>query len=400
MYDPDRVRRLKEIMDRHAILKASQDTDERPASGMVGQNCAGYVPDVNSGRLVRIAGPVLSEEILGPGLYDPLMPTAVHAVKISRNRRVTDLANYNIKPGPADYPDKPGPTRLQHNLVPGPAYQLGPPPVSGDLEHPSWLPNVPKTPPPICLSRIHFKPGLSSHEFRDATARELWPPKMMTPSPTAHDPGHLPISRFPFRGKRRKPKTSPAFSFQEGYDPEDRFAINGPFPPPCTAYDIPDRFGESKSKLMYPAAKIRHPPPEITPDGAQYAAPVVHLPDTSHQSTQFMTTRDRFEDTSFKTPGPADFTISRDITLGRPKTGVRIRAPRPANEWDHIPQKETPAVGEYVTLTPDRVTAGYISVIGHHPYDEKEDRPLAFRTTHSTLVKKSFNSHYFKPHAP
>jgi hypothetical protein len=213
----------------------------------------------------------------------------------------------------------------------------------------------------------------------------------------AHDPGHRPISRFPYLDEDQKPKTSPVFSFQQEYGPDDRFAINGPFPPPCTAYDIPDTFGDSNTKLIYPAAHVRHPPPEITPDGAQYAAPIVHYPDTSHQNTQFMTRRDRFEDLSFKTPSPADFRLSRDITKGTHKMSVHIRASCPATEWDNIPQKETPAAGTYLALPPERIRAGYISVVGHNPYDEKDDRPLAFRTPHSSLLKKSFNSHYFKP---
>jgi hypothetical protein len=370
---------------------------------MVGQNCTGYVPDANSGRLVRIAGPVLSEEILGPGLYDPLMPTAVHAVKISRNVRVTDPANYNIKPGPADYPGQPHSTRLIHNLLPGPPYPPDPTPISGNLVHPSWLPRTPRDGPRPVHATTKYKLALKAPHtkfkpppFLAAANRELWPPKMPTPSPTAHDPGHLPISNIPIHKEEQKPVASPAFAYQQGYEPEDRFAIKGPFPPPCTAYDIPDTFGESNTRLIFPPADIRHRPPEITPDGAQYAPPIVNRPDTRHQNTQFMTKRDRFEDLSFKTPSPAEFTISRDITSGTHKMSVRGRAPCPPNEWDNIPQKETPGAGEYTTLPPERTKAGYISVIGHHPYDDKEDRPLAFRTPHSTLVKKSFNAHYFK----
>jgi hypothetical protein len=157
-------------------------------------------------------------------------------------------------------------------------------------------------------------------------------------------------------------------------------------------------FGASNTKLIFPPAEIRHKEPEITPAGDQYAPPVVQPPDTRHPNTQFMTRKDRFEDKSFKTPAPPVYSIKRDITQGTHKMSMRWRHPFLAAQWDNIPQLETPPPGEYTELPKERVRAGYISVIGHHPYDEKEDRPLAFRTQHSSLVNRSFNSHYFKSH--
>jgi hypothetical protein len=221
---------------------------------------------------------------------------------------------------------------------------------------------------------------------------------MRTPDPTAHDRGHLPIERIPYSTADNRPKTSPAFSYQSDYGPDDRFAENIDYPPPSTAYYIPETLGSSNAKLIYPPAMVRHAPPEITPDGAQYAAPVVQPPVTGYSSSQFQTTRDRFEDTSFRTPAPSDYTISRDITEGTHKFEIRCRHPDPAHEWDNIPQRETPGPAQYDIQPKERIKSGRIANTGHHAYDEIEDRPLAFRTPHSSMLRKSFNAHYFKAH--
>jgi len=37
---------------------------------------------------------------------------------------------------------------------------------------------------------------------------------------------------------------------------------------------------------------------------------------------------------------------------------------------------------------------GYISHIGHRPYDSVPDHPLCFRSMHSSFIKPSYNIHY------
>jgi hypothetical protein len=382
MYDVDRVKRLKAILDRHRPVNKTADTDVRPSSGMVGQSCEGYVPVQSSTRLVRVAVRPLNEDDLGPGYYEAFMPTGMNAASVNCHDRNTDPANYAVKPGPCEYPHQPRETQMIHDLKPTAPYPVTPPPLGGSLVHNSWMPQPPTFIPQATHPQVKFRPTMSSRMFLSKLGRELWSPPPLAPSPVIH------TAQGKF-GPEESWEQSSAFKSRI-----DRFAIPGPFPPPCTAYSLPDRFGESNTRIMRQPYEMQPLPKEVTPGPPQYAAPIVTPPDVSHQSPEFLEVFDRFADPAFKTPSPDAYSIDRDITKGTSKPVVKKRTDWPAVEWDYTAAKYNPPSGAYDCRPKWGEGSAYISTIGHRPYDEKEDRPLAFRTLHSSMIRKSHNSHY------
>jgi hypothetical protein len=385
MYDRERIQRLKEIIGRHHAVNATADADIRPTSGMLGQSCQGFVPAEGTNRNVRICVRPLTPEDMGPGYYDPFMPTSLRTAKLYSHPHDTDPGNYSVKPGPADYPNKPHPTQLIHNLKPSAPPPVPDPPLGGTLEHPSWLPRPPAPLPQATHPEVHFKTGINTPNFVAGTRREIFPYKFRAPSSVVH------TAQKKFIADESE-ETSLPFKSRV-----DRFADRLSETPPPTAYTLPDKFGESQTKLIVlkpNRPKSRRVSKKVEP--VHYPEPsIIHPPDASHQNTQFMTKRDRFEDASFRTPAPTEYTIDREIGRSARQTKIHKRSRlSKAQQWDYVPQQETPAVGQYDGDRNWKGKAGYISTIGHRPYDAQEDRPLAFRTRHSSLVKKSFNARY------
>jgi hypothetical protein len=351
---------------------------------MVGQSCEGYVPVESTSRLVRVAVRPLIHEDVGPGYYDPFMPTALaSAASVNCHDRNTDPANYAVRPGPCDYPAQPRPTQMVHNLKPSAPYPVSPPPLGGSLAHPSWLPQPTAVIPKATHPNTKFRPSVSNRMFLSKSGRELWHSTVLAPSPVIHT-------------AQRKFVTDDYDEKSVAFNSRiDRFDLPGPFPPPCTAYTLPDKFGESPTKVMKKPYSLQPIPTEVTPDGAQYAREIVNRPDTKHGSPQFLTSDDRFADRAFKTPAPDAYDIDRDITEGSHKPQVKKRTKWIARQWDYTAARETPAAGEYDCRPTWGEGRAYISTIGHNPYDIGEERPLAFRTRHSSLIRKSYNVHYW-----
>lgn len=384
MYDVQRVQQLKAIMDRHRPPKKSDAIDVRPTSGMVGQACEGFVPDAGTERLFRVAVEASLPDDLGPGSYEQSMPTPLRCATIHHHDRDMDLANHSVKPGPCHYPRQPSSTRLAHDLTPSPPSPIADPPLGGSiLVHASWLPPPPAPPPRAKHPEAKFKTSINTPNFADSTSRDLWQIKFRAPSPVVH----APQTAF---GPPGGEESSIAFRSRI-----ERFDIPGPFTPPATAYTLPARFGDAPSALMHKPSSAEPRELPVLPDGAQYAAEVVRTPDTRHRSPQFLTKDDRFADPSFHSPGPAAYALARGITLNKQKGKIRTKPKNKVQEWDNIPQRDSPAVGHYEMRPLANARAGYISTIGHGQFAPKQpDRPLAFQTKHASLIRKSHNARY------
>jgi hypothetical protein len=118
-------------------------------------------------------------------------------------------------------------------------------------------------------------------------------------------------------------------------------------------------------------------------------------PDKRHRSPQLLTRDDRFADKSFHALGPAAYTLARDMTLNGQKGKIRPKPTNKLEDWDNIPQRDSPDPGHYEIRPLAKACAGYISTIGHGRFaPEQPDRPLAFRTKHGSLIRKLHNARY------
>ncbi|KAK8891782.1 hypothetical protein M9Y10_029002 [Tritrichomonas musculus] len=404
MCDANRMQRLKELMLKYGKQKKRSKSviDTRPASGMVGQkNCEGYMPD-ESGRLIRIENDVVSDN-LGPGSYDPIMPTLTRKVRISSASRMS-LENRNVKPGPCDYfhpqvkKNKKTMKDILINyhktdLITHQEYSTFTPPQTpvAYSDQPKWASSNSSLDDaelyrkfPIYIKgkyKYKFKTDLTSKEFESGSTRELWPKMMKTPSPTSHAPQKEEVY---FENSK-----SPAFA-----DQAERFSISGSLTPCSTAYTMPEVFGKHNSKKIYPPVESKRPPPQPTPDAATYAPDIINRPNTTHQTPVFLTKKDRFEDNSYQTPSCTKYNLTRETLKNVPKVKIRSKIQRPLSEWDVIPQSYSPAVGSYSPDQGLKPKNGYISSTGRKTYDVKADRPLAFNTQHSSFIRKSFNARY------
>lgn len=385
------MQRIKELMVKYGKpkKKSNSEIDIRPASGMVGQkNCEGYFPDA-SGKLVRIENDNDTFDYVGPGTYDPIMPTSLKKVRISNNTSRYQLENTNVRPGPCDYCHQPKETKMLHSLTKKAKERPVSPPLSGTLDHQRWTKDPPadkelpynKYP----LYKGKFKTDLQTKEFMSESTRNLWPKRMITPSPTSHAPQKKPVEYT------RDCDQSSCFRSET-----ERFTVLGQNSPSPTDYVIPDLFGKKPSKKFFPPPQNKRPPPEPTPDGATYAPPIINKPNTTRQTPEFRTTMKRFEQKVNDVPPCTKYDIIDNTNKDIYKVSIRPKLQRPDQEWTRTPQWDSPAVGSYNTHCEEKPRHGYISTIGHRPYATQPDHPLAFRTQHSSLMKRSYNSHYAK----
>lgn len=388
MYDLKRMERLKAIMERHSNVSPSNRIDTRPASGMVGQRCDGYVQD-QSGRLIRVAEAPRNSSFVGPGSYDPKKPSSTHAIKMSTSARKTILWNASPNPGPCDYCHEPKSTKYLHSIVRITEQPAPEPPLGGNLGPTSWGP-----PPPGHVSRrqhpnVHPKKDMRTSQFQSKTSREIFPQKYKSPGPVVH-------------AKQRPPVEFIADEDDEEEDGEKKHAERLIFTPSCapccTTYTLPDEFGKGRgTTIARPMDELYKAKPFIMPDCAQYAGEVICGPANKDvPSPSFRTRTQRFVDAKSDTPAPGDYEIGGDIRKDGKRQTIPVKRERRVEKWYDIPQRHTPAVGEYNPYRPIRPKSGYISTIGHADQPiTQEDHPLAFRTQHSSLIKKSYNARYF-----
>ena len=384
MYDASRMARLKELIVKYGHNKKANNTiiDTRPASGMVGQrNCEGYIVDA-SGGFIRVESEPSTSEVVGPGSYDPHIPTTGKSVLIPRSGR-SPLESRSRTPGPGRYNHEMEDTKIPHILQSSPPLPLPNTPLGYNLEHPSWLPRPVSRVPQAVHPETQFKKEICTHEFSSASDRELWPKKMRTPSPAAHAHQTPPVVYDEERFE------SPEFKSRF-----ERFKNNQyDTPSPCQ-YTIPDQFAKSPSKKIMPPSKFKRPPPQPTPDATTYAPPIINKPDARRRSPQFIDRKGRFVDNRAQTPCCTKYYVDKGPLSHVNKRSIGKKIKRSCADWDVIPQSFTPGVGSYSPEQDSRPKSGYISTVGRKPFQPPPDRPLAFRTQHSSFIQTSYNSHY------
>ena len=382
MYDESRMARIKQLMARHSRPKASSYVDTRPASGMVGQKCSGYVEDA-SGRLVMLQEDQVTEDYVGPGSYDPNFPANGKSVKISNNVQRIGLLQPNQAPAPGSYSPKAPDTRIQHLITSSEPLPDPKPWLSLNEEHKSWLPKDNTNVSCLHHPRLQARNAMTTHQFVSTTTRELFPCNYVSPGPVKYA-----NQRPPLDFSDASP--SPAFN-----DKIDRFKPLLTFGPSPATYNLPNEFGNAQTKVIQPPMKIKKKEYKQDPDPTTYAEPVIKVKQWKQKSPGFQSKMDRVLYNTNSNPAPDQYNINRKFTDSSNLRKIGKKCYTPGTCWYYLPSKEMPGVGSYSPERNSYPKSGYISTIGHRPlFGKAEDRPLEYRTTHSSLLKKSFNSHY------
>lgn len=416
MLDAPSMARLKQLMAKYNKSKRST-IDTRPISGMVGQPCEGYVQDEN-GKLIRIAYAENNEQI-GPGSYDLINheQKSKLPIKIQDSSHQTFKETTNRVPSPGKYMPSDINTRIPHLIPRGTVSRSSQPKhvVEGPtITHPSWLPkssliiDAKGNTKNFRLSHpnFDFRTQLSTFQFSSNTHRNIFPSKFLSPSPVLHAKQAPPIEFDPN-------SNSPAFA-----DKTDRFKDKIQSTPSPTTYTISDSFGKAPTKILtslpdekdslhkitgscfddynsYVKVNDKNNPYQPAPDPTTYAGPVIQSVDTTHNSPQFMDKIERFKKISSDTPPPAFYNVNQNTAIIAPKHKIQNRSSLPSESWCNNYTSDNPPVGTYnPKFNKSLPKSGYISSIGRRDPKQKEDYPLAFRTTHSSLLKKSYNANY------
>ena len=407
-----KMARIKAIL--HNSKLSHEPYNARPASEMVGQNCIGYYP-TSGGKLIRIAQEVTGPEFVGPGSYDPKLLTHSRSSTIPRSDRNMALSQTHYRAGPGDYMVVPPQTHLTHKLRLSDPPKPRSPPKSGELGHTSWTDtkkqikplfhSVQRTTPAFRESQTFIDNHKENHETKsydsylydndyddsdDFQGRPIWKPPPRGPDPTSHalQPQLLSYEScdktFQFLSKISR--------FQE---PKSEG-------PTSTTYTIPSLFGSGPSTIIHPA----YVPLGRKRNSTETNENSLSLNDSDIKEREFNFQKkdsingitiphsQRFEEKITNDPGPATYSIQNHA---KPKQTLLLTSTTTKNNnWDYLPALETPDAGSYQKpiINPPK-KGGYISKIGHNAYQSMPDHPLAFRTQHSSLIKKSYNSHYF-----
>ena len=413
MLDPPSMARLKQLMTKYKKQKPTFVSDNRPVSGMVGQSCQGFIQDEN-GELIRIVYDNNNDQI-GPGSYNPIYQNQKHKlpIKIQDSSHQSFKDNTNRIPSPGKYIPFNDDKRLPHLIAYGTHHSK----YTGDgptIAHPSWLPkqlidiNNKSDLKKFRLSHPSFDyhTQLSTFQFSSSTRRDLFPKRFISPSPVLHAKQAPPVEFDPSYN-------SPVFA-----DKTDRFKVIDQSTPSPTAYTISDSFGKGPTKIIsspnendslhkftgscfdnqsnYVKINDKRNPYQPTPDSAMYAGPVIKTVDTSHHSPQFEDKVDRFKKITSDTPPPAFYNVNRNPVIIAPlQHKIRSRSSLPSESWYKSNSSDAPPVGSYSPkFDKSSSKKGYISSIGRKSFESKEDCPLAFRTMHSSFLKKSYNANY------
>lgn len=387
MYQPERYERLQQIINKYKKKTKTSLSEKTITRGGFTTKTSSYVEQPD-GAVIHVIEEQ-PDSYVGPGYYNPLI-TETSNVKytIPKGPRPGVVAK-NENPGPAKYTKEPSSTRVPHKLFPSKPYPLDPTPISGDLTHPDWIPKAPTTFPSGRYPKAVFKDDLITSEFSSQTTREIFNEVHYGPSPTKYDTITEPIG-----GVEKSDETDPIFKSRTERFPDDKRNIPAP-----DSYTIPDEFGKANTKQFKPPnEKIAVlsrllKEQKFTPDQIQYQPEIINKPNTKHKSAFFASKVPRdIPDREIKPPVGA-YDINRDSKI--PQVDIRPRVKMNGREWDEIPQKSNPSCADYNVPPPKPNKGGYISKLGHNAYGApKPDRPLAFRTQHSSFIQKSYNARY------
>ena len=342
-----------------------------------GKEDHGYIED-NNGNLVRVVEYLKDEADIGPGSYSPNDPNAIsHYVTISKDKYLRwPIVTDPFPCGPADFAHKPKETRLQHTISDYTEPPPPDPPLSGDLPPNDWSKKkeirIPKHTHPL----FDFTPMEGTSSFESKATRDLWEneTRYRAPPPTVHAPNRDLVKEF-------SELSSGVFLSKS-----DRFKLPPSDTPGPAAYNIPDNFGKTTTRVFYPPSE-KYVKYDIMPEPGQYSPDVVQKVKTKESSFSKVKRFDKIE----RTPGPGQYETSIKSTR-RPGTTIQVTRDK-RTSW--ATKSDTPCCTQYDAQKPRRTKGGYISTLAHRDLGWKtEDHPLEFRTQHSSFIKPSFNAHY------
>ena len=388
MFGIDKLEKLQKYIDKHEV--PIDPMAERGATGGgLSSTCQGFLPQPD-GSVIRIKEE-LPNDAPGPGKYDPYFPTFLSKT-FKFVKPVEHVQKDQTSPSPCDYTRLPKSTKIPHILHPTDPYPLDPTPLSGDLDHPDWTPKAPSLFPTNRFPSKEFKTDIRTNDFYSVTERTLFPEIEVVernPSPDRYNPKKG-MSDFD------KEECSSSI-FKSEYV---RFPPSTTIVPSPDAYTLPEVFGNSNTKeIVPPNEKIEYlsnmlKKREISPEPLQYAPNIIEKPKNLQRPSPFFKSKSlRDPEPAFLTPGANKYNIDRESKVRACDIRARIR--QPGSEWSETSIKDTPTCTAYnVPLDDTRNKGGYISHIGHRAYDSTPDYPLGFRSTHSSLIKPSYNIHY------
>ncbi|KAH0789198.1 hypothetical protein GPJ56_006868 [Histomonas meleagridis] len=346
---------------------------------MIGQECNGYIPD-SSGRLIRVLSEKKTDDFIGPGCYNPEIPHSSRSIKIPNNRKRDSFINDQHTPSPCSYVHTSKSTKIPHMIKTSPPYPDSPAPLGISLAHEPWAKTQTRRFPYERFPRAKYKKEVFTRQFESNSKRDVFRQPYRSPGPASHSLQPDPIQKSTSSNSAFKSKS-------------DRFKESDSKTPSPAEYYIPDEFGHSQTKIITsPPTLILRKPKEVfeTPSPGAYTPDIIHVP-KGKRNRVFISKDERFTDDNFKTPSPDQYNIQSNDAQN--SLSIHKRCNRCGYEWSYVPQKETPAVGSY-NIRNEKIKDGYISTIGHDPYEKKEDRPMAFRTNHKSFIKKSYNARY------
>lgn len=387
----EKQNKLSNIIDYYE-KRLEDSTDNRPTTGMVGQHCLGFVQD-SKGKLIRIIPEIKGEEYIGPGSYNPEKPKNNRkAAKISSNSKRTNFIKKDTtKLGPQSYNcNLPKSTKYQHQLRNNDRSPHIEPFKSGNQEHKAWVGNSPKNLPRRRFPATHFRENTPSSFFASKQKRELFP---VPPDET--EPKFVPYQRPTTEGC-----SSAVFKNQIPRTFDDPTTMS---PAPCT-YTLPETIGrEPKTHDMSPSWVDINSKKDKEFFSSKINTPGPGYYDTEEKKKKrpmnpvFANKIPRYRafeyDDSKPTPCTYEVTKQNDkkIPITLTTTGKTHEL-----SWNRTTYDEIPGPGSYSPTSSNHKKA--VQIKGHSNVSyltPQEDHSYAFRTAHSSLIKRTYNSRYY-----
>lgn len=370
-------------------LNDRRSADSRPATGMVGQKCLGYVTD-EYGTLIRIAPSEKDPDAIGPGTYNPEKPSTFRKnIKISSNNDRSTWSRLGTKPGPASYHIQENSTKIPHRLDSRAKDREVEPFLSGNLAHTSWISKRTSPIPKRRFPQVKFRKGHQSPAFASKQSRELF--KM----PNDEQPEPQPV---PYK----EPEVSDvSYSIFKREIP--RFAESStPTPSPCH-YSLPNDLFSGPAYSLEPimADFLRHEhwrkKDDVVPGPGYYNTEEKKPKKPENPVFASKIPREVKREEWVPPPGSYEVDIETDDKIAM---SIKKRITRKDTDWTRTTVTDAPDPGNYEVKNRGKVKGGVMNTSGNRNYWPKtEDHKLAFSTPHSSLIKRTYNSKYYHVNA-
>ncbi|EAX98367.1 hypothetical protein TVAG_357360 [Trichomonas vaginalis G3] len=383
LYTIDELNKMQKYIDKHP--PAVKYVYEGATGGVLSSNCTGFIPQPD-GSIIRL-DKKYPEGTPGPGAYDPQKPSFLRET-LKYVKPTAEKKDDKGTPSSADYTHIPKETKIYHKLNPTDPYPLDPTPLHGDLTHPDWTPKKSNQFPKNRFPNHQFRTSNESNVFFSDVPRKLFSDPPRVPAPDKYAVITDGIGDIQKLDKSSVPFVS---GFERFKDPPSKS------PSPDT-YTLPDEFGNSRSMTMVQDNPKISKLSEVLrsldkrPDALEYSTPIINKPNTKHGDSFFLSKTERMSEPTFLPPPSTKYDIDRHPHASN--ISIRSKEHRHGGNWYDTSLGSSPSSTKYTISRDISNKGGYISTIGHRPYTYQPERPLAFRSLHSSLVKGSFNSHY------